>query len=105
MRLNAGTHAIKVAARALPCRDLNRLMSVMTGDVKDGPAATATLDALRVPYHRVLRVTPATVGNPERHRFPLPKGHGPMAHCTALVADGFFEGALPSGFGGYDSPL
>lgn len=96
---------IKTATPALPRRDLNRLMSLTTGDEKDGPAATSTVDALRVPYHRVLRVTPATVGNPERHRLPLSKGHGPMVHCTVLVADAFFEEVLLSGFGGYDSPL
>lgn len=48
---------IKTAAPALPCRDLNRLMSLMTGDEKHGPAATSTLDTPWVPYHRVLRHT------------------------------------------------
>ncbi|MET8129124.1 transketolase [Streptomyces sp. NPDC005065] len=96
---------IKTAAPALPYRDLNRLMSLMTGDEKHGPAATSTLDALWVLYHRVLRVTPATMGDPERDRFLLSKGHGPMAYYAVLVAHGFFDEDLLPGFGGYDSPL
>lgn len=96
---------IKTSAPALPYRDLNRLMSLMTGDEKHGPAATSTLDALWVLYHRVLRVTPATVDDPERDRFLLSKGHGPMAYYAVLVAHGFFDEDLLPGFGGYDSPL
>ncbi|WP_406431718.1 transketolase [Streptomyces sp. NBC_01589] len=96
---------IKTAAPALPYRDLNRLMSLMTGDEKHGPAATSTLDTLWVLYHRVLRVTPATVDDPERDRFLLSKGHGPMAYYAVLVAHGFFDEDLLPGFGGYDSPL
>ncbi|WP_411089153.1 transketolase [Streptomyces sp. 061-3] len=96
---------IKTAAPALPYRDLNRLMSLMTGDEKHGPAATSTLDALWVLYHRVLRVTPATADDPERDRFLLSKGHGPMAYYAVLVAHGFFDEDLLPGFGGYDSPL
>ncbi|MGW5277531.1 transketolase [Streptomyces sp. NPDC004044] len=96
---------LKTAAPALPYRDLNRLMSLMTGDEKHGPAATSTLDALWVLYHRVLRVAPATVNDPERDRFLLSKGHGPMAYYAVLVAHGFFDEDLLPGFGGYDSPL
>ncbi|WP_328920053.1 transketolase [Streptomyces sp. NBC_00208] len=96
---------IKTAAPALPYRDLNRLMSLMTGDEKHGPAATSTLDALWVLYQRMLRVTPATVDDPERDRFLLSKGHGPMAYYAVLVAHGFFDEDLLPGFGGYDSPL
>ncbi|MFF2437599.1 transketolase [Streptomyces sp. NPDC058107] len=96
---------IKTSAPALPYRDLNRLMSLMTGDEKHGPAATSTLDALWVLYHRVLRVTPDAVDDPERDRFLLSKGHGPMAYYAVLVAHGFFDEDLLPGFGGYDSPL
>lgn len=56
-------------------------------------------------YHRALRVTPATVDDPERDRFLLSKGHGPMAHYAVLVAHGFFDEDLLPGSGGYDSPL
>ncbi|MFC9621961.1 transketolase [Streptomyces sp. NPDC056930] len=86
-------------------RDMNRLMSLMTGDEKHGPAATSTLDALWVLYDRVLRVTPGTAAAPDRDRFLLSKGHGPMAYYAVLAAHGFFGEELLSGFGTYDSPL
>ncbi|WP_327294145.1 MULTISPECIES: transketolase [unclassified Streptomyces] len=85
--------------------DLNRLMALMTGDEKHGPAATSTLDALWVLYDRVLRVTPQTVSAPGRDRFLLSKGHGPMAYYAVLAAKGFFPDELLTGFGSYDSPL
>ncbi|THA64614.1 transketolase [Streptomyces sp. A0642] len=86
-------------------RDLARLMSLMTGDEKHGPAATSTLDALWVLYDRVLRVTPETVDAPDRDRFLLSKGHGPMAYYAVLAAQGFFGEDLLAGFGSYGSPL
>jgi transketolase len=86
-------------------RDMNRLMSLMTGDEKHGPAATSTLDALWVLYDRVLRVTPGTADAPGRDRFLLSKGHGPMAYYAVLAAHGFFGEELLSGFGAYDSSL
>ncbi len=60
--------------------DIARLMSLMTGDEKHTPAATSTLDVLRVLYEQVLRVTPETIQAPDRDRFYLSKGHGPMAY-------------------------
>jgi transketolase len=85
--------------------DLPRLMSLMTGDEKHGPAATSTLDALWVLYDRVLRVSPETADDPGRDRFLLSKGHGPMAYYAVLAAKGFFADTLLPGFGSYDSPL
>ncbi len=85
--------------------DLPRLMSLMTGDEKHGPAATSTLDALWVLYDRVLRVTPATAETPDRDRFLLSKGHGPMAYYAVLAAKGFVPVDWLPGFGSYDSPL
>ncbi|MEV3996088.1 transketolase [Streptomyces halstedii] len=85
--------------------DLHRLMSLMTGDEKHGPAATSTLDTLWVLYNRVLRVSPATAGAPDRDRFLLSKGHGPMAYYAVLAARGFFGEELLPGFGAYNSPL
>ncbi len=93
---------------ALPApayRDLHRLMSLMTGDEKHDPAATSTLDTLWVLYDRVLRVSPQTVDAPDRDRFLLSKGHGPMAYYAVLAAHGFFGEELLAGFGSYDSPL
>jgi len=84
---------------------LPRLMSLMTGDEKHGPAATSTLDALWVLYDRVLRVSPETADDPGRDRFLLSKGHGPMAYYAVLAAKGFFADSLLPGFGSYDSPL
>jgi transketolase len=85
--------------------DLPRLMGLMTGDEKHGPAATSTLDALWVLYDRVLRVGPERMDDPERDRFLLSKGHGPMAYYAVLAARGFVPVAWLSGFGSYDSPL
>ncbi|WP_407562784.1 transketolase [Streptomyces sp. 184] len=85
--------------------DLPRLMALMTGDEKHGPAATSTLDALWVLYDRVLRVTPGTAEAPGRDRFLLSKGHGPMAYYAVLAAKGFLPVDWLPGFGSYDSPL
>jgi transketolase len=86
-------------------QDLPRLMALMTGAEKHGPAATSTLDALWVLYDRVLRVTPATVDHQDRDRFLLSKGHGPMAFYAVLAAKGFLPHAVLPSFGAYDSPL
>lgn len=80
-------------------------MARMTGDEKHGPAATSTLDVLWVLYDRVLRVTPDGVRDPERDRFLLSKGHGPMAYYAVLAAKGFVPVEWLPGFGAYDSPL
>ncbi|MFC9842107.1 transketolase [Streptomyces sp. NPDC060223] len=85
--------------------ELPRLMGLMTGDEKHGPAATSTLDALWVLYDRVLRVGPERMDDPERDRFLLSKGHGPMAYYAVLAARGFLPVAWLPGFGSYDSPL
>ncbi|MCX5150657.1 transketolase [Streptomyces sp. NBC_00320] len=85
--------------------DLSRLMALMTGAEKHGPAATSTLDVLWVLYDRVLRVGPASAEEPGRDRFLLSKGHGPMAYYAVLAAKGFFPVDWLSGFGSYESPL
>lgn len=86
-------------------QDLDRLLSLMTGDEKHGAAATSTLDAIWVLYDRVLNVSPASADDPARDRFLLSKGHGPMAYYAVLAAKGFFPESLLPGFGSYDSPL
>ncbi|MFI1164345.1 transketolase [Streptomyces sp. NPDC020801] len=85
--------------------DLPRLMGLMTGDEKHGPAATSTLDVLWVLYDRVLSVGPQRSQDPERDRFLLSKGHGPMAYYAVLAAKGFVPVRWLPDFGGYDSPL
>lgn len=85
--------------------DLPGLMSLQTGDEKHSAAATSTLDALWVLYDRVLRVSPETLTEPERDRFLLSKGHGPMAYYAVLAAKGFFPFDWLASFGAFDSPL
>ncbi|MEE1762187.1 transketolase [Streptomyces sp. SP18BB07] len=87
------------------CTDLPELMELMTGAEKHGPAATSTLDVLWVLYDRVLRVEPERLEDPERDRFLLSKGHGPMAYYAVLAAKGFLPVEWLPGFGSYDSPL
>lgn len=69
--------------------ELPELMSLMTGDEKHSFAATSTLDVLWVLYDRVLNVSPQAADDPERDRFLLSKGHGPMAFYAVLAAKGF----------------
>ncbi|MFH9657900.1 transketolase [Streptomyces sp. NPDC017248] len=91
--------------RAYGYDDLPRLMQLMTGDEKHGPAATSTLDVLWVLYDRVLRLAPERRDDPDRDRFLLSKGHGPMAYYAVLAAKGFVPVEWLPGFGTYDSPL
>ncbi len=85
--------------------DLQRLMSLMTGDEKHSVAATSTLDVVWTLYDRVLSITPDGLDNPARDRFLLSKGHGPMAYYAVLGAKGFIEPDVLPSFAGYDSPL
>ncbi|MGJ5892559.1 transketolase [Streptomyces sp. V2] len=85
--------------------ELAGLMERMTGAEKHGPAATSTMDVLWVLYDRVLRVTPERAEDPDRDRFLLSKGHGPMAYYAVLAAKGFLPVEWLDGFGSYDSPL
>lgn len=70
--------------------ELRRLMSLQTGDEKHDPSATSTLDVLAVLYERVLRFDAARPDWPERDRFLLSKGHGPMAFYAVLARAGYF---------------
>jgi len=100
------TDAIAVPGRAsLGYTDLPRLIALMTGDEKHSTSADSTLDVLWVLYDRVLNVTPATADDPDRDRFLLSKGHGPMSYYAVLAAKGFIPIATLSTFGAYDSPL
>jgi transketolase len=85
--------------------DVERLMTLMTGDEKHSSAATSTLDVVRVLYERVLQVDPERVADPERDRFYLSKGHGPMAYYAVLADHGFFPEEWLPGWASYDSPL
>ena len=85
--------------------DLPELMTRMTGDEKHAPSATSTLDVLWTLYDQVLRLTPETVDAPDRDRFLLSKGHGPMAFYAVLAAKGFIPSEWLDDFGRFDSPL
>jgi transketolase len=77
----------------------------MTGDEKHAASADSTLDVLWILYDRVLNVTPATIDDPNRDRFLLSKGHGPMAYYAILAAKGFIPIETLATFRGYHSPL
>jgi transketolase len=85
--------------------DLEGFMSLMTGDEKHSEAATSTLDVIWTIYDRILNVDPDDPTAPERDRFYLSKGHGPMAFYAVLTAKGFLNPVALEGFGSYDSPL
>lgn len=85
--------------------DLPLLLARLAGDEKHEPSAHSTLDLLWVLYDRVLRVDSARPNDPDRDRFVLSKGHGPMAYYAVLAAKGFVPVELLDGFGTFDSPL
>ncbi len=90
---------------ALSYEDLPGLTALLTGDEKHDLSSETTLDVLWVLYDRVLRVNPQAPDDPERDRFLLSKGHGPMAYYAVLAARGFVpKEALPT-FGRYNSIL
>jgi transketolase len=77
----------------------------MTGDEKHDTSATSTLDVIWVLYDRILNVRPEAAEDPDRDRFILSKGHGPMAYYAVLAAKGFIGLEHLPGFGTYDSIL
>jgi len=85
--------------------DLRRLMDQQLGDEKHAPSATSTLDVIWVLYDRILRIDPHRTDDPDRDRFVLSKGHGPMAYYAVLAAKGFIGVDRLRTFGSYDSPL
>lgn len=85
--------------------DVAGLLTRMTGDEKHEPAATSTLDVIRVLYERVLRIDPGRPDDPDRDRFLLSKGHGPMAYYAVLAAHGFLDPAALGRMAELDSRL
>jgi transketolase len=85
--------------------DIDRLLTLMTGDEKHSLAALSTLDVIRVLYERVLEISPETADDPRRDRFLLSKGHGPMAYYAVLCSRGFFPESWLGSWGTFDSPL
>jgi transketolase len=83
--------------------DLAGLMARMTGDEKHDPAAHSTLDVVWTLYDRVLDIP--SPDHPDRDRFYLSKGHGPVAYYAVLAAKGFIPIDTLDGFAGFTSPL
>ena len=94
-----------VTIETLGYADLRRLMDLQLGDEKHTPSATSTLDVIWVLYYRILRIDPDRTDDPDRDRFLLSKGHGPMAYYAVLAAKGFISVDTLRSFGRYDSPL
>jgi len=85
--------------------DLAALFGRMAGDEKHEWAAASTLDVLWVLYDRVLAVSPDTAADPDRDRFLLSKGHGPMAFYAVLAAKGFLDPSTLDDWTTFGSPL
>ena len=94
-----------VAGEELDFADIPALFERMTGDEKHEWAAASTLHVLWVLYDRVLDVSPDRVDDPDRDRFLLSKGHGPMAYYAVLAAKGFIEPSILDDWTSWDSPL
>ena len=94
-----------MTTRTIGYEDLIPLMTRMTGDEKHAVAASSTLNVVWTLYDRILRIDPANPRDPDRDRFLLSKGHGPMAYYTVLAAKGFIPIDLLDGFARFDSPL
>ncbi|MCZ4562971.1 thiamine pyrophosphate-dependent enzyme [Rhodococcus sp. IEGM 1401] len=85
--------------------ELSQLMTLMTCDEKHSTSATSTLDVLWVLYSDILRLDPTNPDDPNRDRFYLSKGHGPMAYYAVLAARGFLTPTELASFGSYHSRL
>ncbi len=85
--------------------DLPRLMTLMTGDEKHSTSATSALDVIWTLYDSILNISPDSPEAPERDRFLLSKGHGPMACYAVLAAKGFIPVETLPDFGKFDSQL
>jgi transketolase len=90
---------------ALGYADLPRLIGRMTGDEKHAIAASSTVDVLWTLYDRVLNVDPDRPDDPDRDRFLLSKGHGPMAFYAVLAAKGFLTEDQLAGWATAESAL
>nr|AXL05604.1 transketolase [uncultured bacterium]AXL05620.1 transketolase [uncultured bacterium] len=84
---------------------VRELFGRMAGENKHMWALTSTLDVIWVLYDRVLNVSPENIDDPDRDRFYLSKGHGPMAYYAMLAAKGFIEPELLDTWTQFGSPL
>ncbi|MEO7294799.1 MAG: thiamine pyrophosphate-dependent enzyme [Candidatus Limnocylindria bacterium] len=91
--------------RVIDFEEVRRLMARTTGDEKHEESSISTLSALCVLYGQVLHVDPSNPGWPERDRFILSKGHGPVAYYAILAHSGFFPTAWLDDFRGWGGRL
>jgi transketolase len=98
-------HAVSMTLAVETANPARRLVTRLVGDEKHAPSSYSTLDVLWVLYDRVLRVSPATVHEPDRDRFLLSKGHGPAAYYAVLAAKGFIPAEWLDHLGELGSPL
>ncbi len=85
--------------------NIERLLTLMTGDEKHDLASYSTMHVLRVLYERVLDVSPENRDDPRRDRFLLSKGHGPTAYYAVLADRGFFPESWLTEWATFDSAL
>jgi transketolase len=97
------SYIVRVVAIELP--EVQRLMTLATGDEKHAPSAHSTLDVLWVLYGAVLRHDPRRPDWDGRDRFLLSKGHGPIAFYALLAAHGYFAEEELTRFGTFDGIL
>ena len=96
--------ATRPPGRVLPAPVVAPLERIRAGDAYDANVYS-TVDVLWVLYDRVLRVTPATVDDPDRDRFLLSKGHAVAGYYAVLAAKGFIPVDWLDDAGGPDSRL
>lgn len=84
---------------------LERLMGMTTGDEKHDSSATSTIHVIWTLYDRVLRFDPKRPHSPDRDRFVLSKGHGPVAYYAILADKGFFPADELTRFMAWDGIL
>ncbi|WP_431877776.1 transketolase [Micromonospora marina] len=85
--------------------DLGALLTRVRAGREFGANVYSTLDVLQVLYDRVLRITPATVADPDRDRFLLSKGHAVAGYYALLAARGFLPAEWLDDQGGPASRL
>jgi transketolase len=84
---------------------IERLMDLTSGDEKHDSSAASTLHVIWTLYDRVMRYDPKQPRSPDRDRFVLSKGHGPVAFYAVLVDKGFFPADELRRFMAWDSIL
>ncbi|MBF5030369.1 MULTISPECIES: transketolase [unclassified Micromonospora] len=85
--------------------DLGAFLDRVRAGREFGANVYSTLDVLQVLYDRVLRITPATLDDPDRDRFLLSKGHAVAGYYALLAARGFLPAEWLDDQGGPASRL